>query len=129
MLARCIVLGLVCGLGGCTGDDGSRTGDADASLADAGPGAALPSDVDAVLAARCRKCHSDPPRNFAPFPLVTWQDTHAPAPAHDAQAVYEVIAERIHDPGFPMPPAGNPMTDADRKVLDDWIAQGAPPAR
>ncbi len=101
----------------------------DAADASPDPSAALPPDVDAVLAARCRKCHSDPPINFAPFPLVTWQNTQVAAPGHRAAPVYEIMEMRLHDATFPMPPPGNPITDADRSVLDAWIAQGAPAKR
>lgn len=111
---------VLCVASACASDDGTGAADAAAALP-------LPADVDAVLEARCRKCHSDPPQNFAPFPLVTWQDTQAFAPAYDDVRIFELIALRIHDESFPMPPAGNPMSDADRAVLDAWIAAGAEP--
>ena len=111
-------------------DPGDASAATDADMADAAAATAeLPANVDAVLQLRCRICHSDPPQNDAPFPLVTWQNTHAPAPTHEGSRIYEIIAIRIHDPNFPMPPKGNPLTDADRRVLDDWIDAGAPPAR
>lgn len=31
-----------------------------------------------VLEAACSRCHSDPPQNGAPFPLVTYEHTQAP---------------------------------------------------
>lgn len=94
------------------------------------PGAtALPADVDAVLAGKCRTCHSDPPEMYAPMPLLTWQHVQAPAPArNDGSAVYERIAVRIHDDKFPMPPTTQPqLTDDERALLDAWLEQCAPP--
>lgn len=119
MRAPKVVAFVLCSIYAC-GQDHVQRQDASAHLP-------LPAAVDAVLAARCRKCHSDPPREFVPFALVSWDDTQARAPGHDGARIYEVIAVRIHDASFPMPPSGNPMTDADRDVLDDWIAQGAKP--
>lgn len=37
--------------------------------------AQFPCEIDAILAARCRRCHQDPMQNGAPFPLLTWNDT------------------------------------------------------
>src|SRR3954452_6773503 len=97
---------------------------------DAGPAAeALPADVIDVLDRRCHACHTNPTKNFAPFPLVTWQDAQAQAPGYAADTpIYEVMQMRIHDEGFPMPPDGRELTDADRAVLDTWIDHGANPA-
>lgn len=92
----------------------------------------LPPAVDAVLEQRCRRCHADPPREFAPMPLVTWDDLHAPSPGSPDEPVYEVMARRIVDGDFPMPPVRAPeaesFTDDERAVLLEWIAAGAPPA-
>jgi uncharacterized membrane protein len=37
-------------------------------------------DVEPVLANKCQRCHGDPPRNGAPFALLSFADTQAPAP-------------------------------------------------
>jgi uncharacterized membrane protein len=109
------------------GDDGATTDVHDAATSQ--PARELPDDVDAVLEARCRECHTRPTRNFAPFPLETWEDTQDQAPGYDEGVpIYEVMQMRIHDESFPMPPGDREMTDADRKVIDDWIAAGAEPA-
>jgi hypothetical protein len=92
----------------------------------------LPDDVDAVLEVRCRRCHGDPTASFTPMPLVTWEDLHAPAPGSPDEAVYQVLARRIVDPMFPMPPIRAPEADAftedERQLLLEWVAAGAPPA-
>jgi hypothetical protein len=87
----------------------------------------LPCDVDAVLAANCRTCHTQPPQFGAPMPLVTWDDTQSAAKEVAGEKVYQRIGERIHDNANPMPPSPNPRLSAsDTATLDAWIAAGAP---
>jgi hypothetical protein len=63
------------------------------------------------------------------MPLVTHADLIAPAHSDPSRKVYELVATRTHDDKNPMPQAPNPRLDAaDQKVLDDWIAAGAPPS-
>jgi hypothetical protein len=38
------------------------------------PNSELPADVDEVLARKCRRCHTVPTRNGAPFTLFTWSE-------------------------------------------------------
>jgi hypothetical protein len=78
----------------------------------------LPCDVDTVLAANCRGCHSSPPQHGAPMSLGT----------HDAvRAVAPKIAVRIANDADPMPPAPNArLSEADRATLTRWIDAGAP---
>lgn len=119
-------------LAGCPDSDSAsdQGEDAGAPASDAAANSGeLPSDVDAVLEHRCRECHQDPPRNMAPFPLVTYENTQVRPPGYPAGTkIYDIMQLRIHDPEFPMPPDGRELTDADRKVLDDWFESGAKPA-
>lgn len=87
----------------------------------------LPCDVDAILAADCRKCHASPPQFGSPMPLVTLADLHAPAKSDPARKVYELVPERIADDKNPMPEAPNArLGDADRATLTAWASAGAP---
>jgi hypothetical protein len=91
--------------------------------------AALPCDVDQVLAGNCRQCHSSPPQFAAPMPLVTYADLQAPAKSDPTTPVYKMIGVRIHDDARPMPQPPNPRLNAtDTAALDSWIAAGAPAA-
>lgn len=102
--------------------DGGGGGDARPS----GP-SGLPCDVDDVLARRCQDCHTSPPRFGAPMPLVTSIDLHAPSKSDPSKPVYVRVGEKIHDKTAPMPqPPNAPLSTADAKTLDDWIAASAP---
>jgi hypothetical protein len=107
-----------------TGPDGGSSGGA---VAPDGVTGDLPCDVDAVLAANCRRCHDASPKYGAPMPLVTAADLHAAAKTSSARRVYELIPGRIAEDGAPMPPAPNArLSDADRATLGAWVSSGAP---
>lgn len=108
--------------------------------ADLGGETRLPAEIDDILDRRCRMCHSDPTRMFAPFPLMTWEDVQASRSEKTGELVFEAIGRRIHDEKFPMPPLPAPSLSDDEKAawpkltreevdtLDAWIADCAPPA-
>lgn len=89
--------------------------------------AELPCEVDEVLASKCRRCHSTPPRHNAPFPLFTWTDLQAP---RGSDPMYQVVG-RVVQTGF-MPlrietnPPIEPLTEGEKKILLDWVSSGAP---
>jgi len=88
----------------------------------------LPAEIDDILERRCRVCHSDPTEMFAPMPLVSWENLHAPrSESRPDEPVYESMGRRINDERAPMPPITFPQLDADeRGALNDWIAECAP---
>jgi len=112
----------------------------DETRADAAPGL-LPCDVEAVLAAKCQRCHNSKavldvcfPKNTClrgPFPLLTWSDTHQ---------IYggKPIFERMHDAvasGF-MPfqstditPPTAPLEPSEKTTLLEWTKDCAPEGR
>ena len=106
---------------GAEADGGSGTGTTTTDLA------ALPCDVDAVLAKDCQSCHSAPPKFGAPMPLVTHADLMATSKADPTKKIYERVGVRIHDDLSPMPQPPNPrLTATETATLDAWIASGAP---
>jgi hypothetical protein len=106
------------------GADGGAT-----ATPDAGTTKRLPCDVDKVLAENCRKCHSATPQYGAVMPLDTLADLQATAPSDPSKKVYELVADRIASDAKPMPPPPNPrLTAAERSVLTQWAAAGAPAA-
>lgn len=90
-----------------------------------GGGAGLPCEVDAILATRCRGCHSATPAFGAPMPLLTADDFHAPAASDPSRPVLELVKRRIHDDVRPMPASG-PLPADELAVLDAWLDRGAP---
>jgi len=124
MWRRSLFLSAVVACGGGTADTPSNP-DANPGVGPRGvAGGALPCDVDALLAARCRSCHSDPPKFGAPMPLVSHADLTG---GGTSRKVHDKVLQRIADDAAPMPPPPNArLTDAERKVLLDWVAAGAP---
>ena len=93
------------------------------------PSTGLPCDVAGVLARQCQACHGLAPQYGAPMPLVTRADLMAPSPSDPTRRVFQEVGVRVHDSARPMPKAPNPRLDAtDTRVLDAWIAEGAPEA-
>ena len=82
----------------------------------------LPCDVYAVLKAKCFTCHTDPPQNYAPFPLLNFADTREPYV--NGSIVWERIGPAITN-GFM--PQNDDLTTAEEQILLDWVAACAPP--
>jgi uncharacterized membrane protein len=79
-----------------------------------------------ILQNHCRGCHSAPPKNQAPIPLVSFEHLQAASVADPSKPVYESVAARIKDNTRPMPPAPNPrLTAAEIAVIDAWVGSGA----
>jgi uncharacterized membrane protein len=101
----------------------------------------LPPDIDDVIERRCRMCHSDPTEQFAPMPLLTWEDFQAPRWDGADRPVYDYARERINSDRLPMPPLPSPalsqeeraawprLSDDERLLLNAWFAECAPAAR
>ncbi|MGD8860964.1 MAG: hypothetical protein PVI30_13230 [Myxococcales bacterium] len=116
-------------LAGCGGADDGPGGAVCPTPRALDGGTPLPDAVAEVLDAKCWECHADPPQMFAPMALVTWEQMQAPRHPDGGEAVYEAIDRRIHHPQTPMPPITYPQLDAEElRVLEDWIADCAPPA-
>jgi len=99
------------GGGGAACDDTPATGD-------------FPCDVFDLLQTHCHTCHSDPPKNGAPYSLLTYEDTRAPH-LMTAEFRFERMAKAIES-GFM--PIGETLTDADKQTLLDWLSTCGLPA-
>jgi hypothetical protein len=87
----------------------------------------LPCDVEAVLKAKCRRCHGSPRRHGAPFSLLRWEDFQF---VHRNEPLYVHVGKVVRS-GFmpyriPANPPVEPLTDAEKKVLIDWAQAGGP---
>ena len=87
----------------------------------------LPCDVDDVMARKCRRCHSLPPRHSAPFRMLTWDDTRLD---RSGMPLYRRLGEVVMSGYMPYRIMANPpiepLTDAEKKILLDWVAAGGP---
>jgi hypothetical protein len=90
----------------------------------------------AVIRAKCQRCHQDPPKNGAPAPFLTYEDTQAQY--FDSEFKYfelmlvdvdkrfmPLIA--LNDPPTSLMPPVEPLTDEERGTLLSWLQQGAKP--
>jgi hypothetical protein len=127
-----------CTSGGCGGAAASST-DASSTAATAGGGgdasggggggapacafddtAGIPCDVYTVLDAHCHRCHTDPPANSAPFPLLTWEHFQAD---YFGKPVWQRAQKAIQPDAVPRMPYGeDPLPEETRAVLDAWFA-------
>ena len=82
------------------------------------------ANVEPIVRAQCLGCHSDPPINGAPFPLVTFQDTQLNTSS--GQVIHEQMGVRALQATTPNPPAGYPnLTDNEVLIIRRWSETGA----
>jgi mono/diheme cytochrome c family protein len=82
----------------------------------------LPTDVCKVLEANCQRCHTEPPLNGAPFPLLTFDDTQEAY--DDTRKIWEVMSLAVEPGGagsVPMPLGANPTDEASLTTLRAWF--------
>jgi gluconolactonase len=80
-------------------------------------------DVQPIVSTNCLGCHSDPPMNQAPFPLVAWENTQVPGST--GRPVHELMAERVDSMARPMPPTGQ-LPIGQINLIRAWSRIGAP---
>jgi len=95
-----------------TGGNGGATGGTGGGGTAAG---GLPCNVKDLMQTRCQSCHSSPPRNGAPFSLVSFSDVQA-----HAQAALTDMTNGV------MPLGGPRATSAQIQTLQNWINAGVP---
>ncbi len=64
----------------------------------------------------CNECHSNPPRNSAPQPLVTLEEIRSNVENRD-------LLGRINSLSNPMPPAGL-LPENTRALIQQWVDEG-----
>jgi hypothetical protein len=88
----------------------------------------IPADVNQVIVDKCQPCHQRPPKNDAPFPLVTYEQIHGPVPTFPSLPIYEemyVLIQPGADPHMPYMGAAQ-LTDAEFATLSSWLKACAP---
>jgi hypothetical protein len=86
----------------------------------------LPCDVTQLLSNYCTGCHSNPPLNGAPMPLVTLADLTGQSMLNPAATVAQRCLYRMQNSQSPMPPAGPGVPAADIMSFAAWIQAGTP---
>jgi hypothetical protein len=90
-------------------------------------------DALVVVRAKCQRCHTEPPKNGAPIPFLTYEDFQAPY----GNGTYAQVARRkveegtmpyvyLNDPPRITPPV-QPLTAQEKETLLGWLQQGATP--
>ncbi len=121
-------------VGGTPGASGGAGGSAGSSGAGGQAGAGggcfpsvgkptLPCDVEAVLKAKCQRCHDDPTKNGAPFALLTWEDTQAD---YFDKPIYERMHSVVDGDFMPftflaLDPPVETLTASEKTTLLDWL--------
>lgn len=75
------------------------------------------NDIEPIISANCLSCHSSPPRNGAPFSLVTFDQVRA-----RSSAVLRTVSLQTGEPGAMPPAARIPQSSIDLIAL--WIDEG-----
>ena len=91
---------------------------------------ALPCEVEAVLKAKCQRCHQEPPLNGASFPLLTWENTQAiyfKKPIH-ARMLNAVTTGFMPYMALELDPPVEPLTEDEKATLIAWLSECGPPA-
>lgn len=91
------------------------------------PNSGFSCAVEAVLKAKCRRCHTRPPRHGAPFPLLTWEDTRGMRPRG---VIFDLMEQAIKIGSMPFRTPANPpvepLTPDEKQILLSWLGRGAP---
>ncbi len=93
-------------------------------------------DAFKVVQAKCQRCHQDPPKNGAPVPFLSYEDTQAQYGTTEFK-YSDVMLSAVETDLMPylalngganpiMPPV-EPLTAAEKATLLGWLKQGALP--
>lgn len=98
-----------------------------AAAASAEPRATFNHDIAPLIWSRCAPCHR--PGAVGPFSLITYEDIK-----RRATLIGTVVERRIMPPWKPLPGRGDfadarRLSDAERSLLQRWLADGAPEGR
>jgi hypothetical protein len=122
------------GIGGSVADSGAAGGQGGQSGSDGGCAApsaqnpTFPCEVEAVLKAKCHRCHQDPQQNGAPFPLLTWENTQVD---YFGKPIYQRMESVVSSDFMPftslaLNPPVEPLTADEKATLLDWLVCAIP---
>jgi hypothetical protein len=122
-------------LAGC-GDDSGATGPSGGAGSGSSNGGVTFCEALTVIRDKCQRCHQAPPQHGAPVPFMTYEDTQAQYYTTERQwsdAMLEAVERGSmpdltqNDPPVSLMPPVEPLTDAEKATLLDWLMQGAKP--
>lgn len=116
LLAGIAVAPLGCGGDGATVHPGGPEMDASAQ----GSSSGIPCEADRVLREVCQQCHRAPPVQGAPFPLVTWEDTHS---LYYGKPIWQLMKNAVETEYMPLAPVT--ITPQQKATLLSWLDAGA----
>jgi uncharacterized membrane protein len=111
--------------------NGARAGESTSGSAGEAGSSDSPTFCEAldVLRQKCQRCHSDPPENGAPFPLLTYDDTQVV----DRRGVprFERMRAAVDSDYMPatfleLDPPVEPLGSAEKALLLAWLERGEP---
>lgn len=74
-------------------------------------------DIKSIINTNCLGCHSDPPTNEAPFPLVTYNDVK-----NNASLILTAISKETGEESA-MPPVGR-LSQTTIDTVNQWVEDG-----
>lgn len=89
-----------------------------------------------VIRAKCQRCHQDPPKNGAPAPFLTYEDTQAlygTSMLKYSDLMVNDVAKgfmpfvALNEPPNPIMPPVEPLTAEEKATLLGWLEEGALP--
>jgi hypothetical protein len=88
-----------------------------------------------VVAAKCQRCHEDPPRFGAPVPFLSIDDFHRPYGNSGSKQYFQAAIEQVeadlmpytalNDPPTSLMPKVESLTSDEKATLLGWLKQGA----
>jgi hypothetical protein len=90
-------------------------------------------DAEPIIANKCQRCHDQPTRNGAPFPLLTYADTQVstPTPGDPERKRYQDMWLAVEQGEMPyraltLDPPVQGLTCEERTTLLTWLREDAP---
>lgn len=130
-LARPLGLVGVCAFAWACGEEGTNPGTtgSDGAGGNTSADALEYCDVEPIVAAKCQRCHHDPPENGAPFSLMSYGDLQGPTESPRFSKIRHALDTEFMPPTWlQVDPPVEPLTCEEKLTLLTWLEAGAPPS-
>ncbi len=83
-------------------------------------------DVEPILRAKCQRCHQEPPKNGAPFPLLSYADTQVNDRSPRTVLMQHALEGDLMPPTYlALDPPVQSLTCDEKLTLLGWLDAGA----